>query len=93
LHIVRVNVVYVFDVVANNTYVKRGYDFVSSNNETSIVNSNKVHNDVQFKSFESTVKVGNMFTKWDHEFSWVITVYRAECLSNNVLSSQALKHL
>lgn len=63
LHIVRVNVVYVLDVVANNTYVRRECDFVGSNDETSIVNSNKVHNNVQFKFFESTVKIGNIFTK------------------------------
>ena len=38
MHIIRVNVVYVFDVVTNNTYVRRGCDFVGSNDETSIFN-------------------------------------------------------
>jgi len=46
LHIVRVNIVYVFEVVANNTYIRRRCDFIGSDDETFIVDSNKVHNDI-----------------------------------------------
>jgi len=43
--IVRVNIVYVFEVVANNTYIRR-CDFIGSDDEIFIVDSNKVHNDI-----------------------------------------------
>ena len=91
LHIVRVNIVYIFDIVANNTYVRRECNFVSSNNETSIVDLNKVHNNVWFKSLKSMVKISNMITRQDYEFSWIITAYGDNDLLGTTIQDSGIK--
>jgi len=85
LNIIDIQIVGVFYVVVNNTYVRWRHDFVGNNNESSIVGPNEIDKDLWFYAFQSTIKIDeidDMFAWQEQEFLWVVATYG----DNNLLA-------
>jgi len=63
LNVARVNVIAIFDIVADDANFQEGHNSVRSNNETLIIHMDKVNEEVGFSTSQSMVEVCYMFAR------------------------------
>lgn len=75
MDVTRVNIVAIFYIFADYIDVQLEYDFVRSNNETSMIYTNKINSEVRFNTSERLVEISNVFTWRSHELISVAVTY------------------
>jgi len=76
LDVIQVQRVEVFYVVFNHIEVRRRYDFIRYDNETTMVKADKINDNVRFNALESMVQINDIFTRGDHELFYIIIAHR-----------------
>ena len=75
LDVVSVWTEWIFDVIVDNAYIRRGWYFVRYNNKTSEVRPYEIGNDIRFDAFQGIINVENMIISCSHKHPSVVATH------------------